>query len=541
MLKSLTERPWVWALLWALPIAAALIYRPVLPIDETRYLSVAWEMWLRGDFLVPHLNGEPYSHKPPLLFWLMNAGWWVFGVNSIWPRLVSPLFGLGCVLMVSRLARRLWPDSDAGTLAPLLLLGCTFWALFSTLTMFDMLLAFWTLVGIDALLSLSRTGRWVYVLPYGAAIGLGVLSKGPVILVFLLPAALFAPLWRARGGDLRWRRWYGATVLGVLLGAAIGLAWAIPAGIAGGATYREEIFWGQSAGRVVESFAHRRSWWFYFAFLPAGILPWLLWPSLVRATWHKLHSRFAGPRDEGFRLCAIWVVAGIAFLSLFSGKQVHYLLPLFPGLALIGAAVLNKTEAVRGRWDIALPLAVVFIIAIARVVIPLVDLPADFGAWAENSHPMWPIVLVLLVVGLIIVVPKAIPARAGAIAIAGSLLIASINGMAGPQLREAYDISGVARYLAAAQAKGYEIANVGNYHAQFNFLGGLKRPVFEAQGKQLKEWMRKHPKAKIVSYPREKPTRVMPEYVQRFRGRWVAVWDEETIKRMPEVLYARQP
>ena len=65
--------------------------------------------------------------------------------------------------------------------------------------------------------------------------------------------------------------------------------------------------------------------------------------------------------------------------------------------------------------------------------------------------------------------------------------------------------------------------------------------MFEAQGKELDEWMRDHPKAKIVSYPREKPIHVMPEYVQRFRGRWVAVWDEETIKRTPDVLYARQP
>ena len=541
MLKSLFERPWMWALLWGLPIVATLVYRPVLPIDETRYLSVAWEMWLRGDFLVPHLNGEPYSHKPPLLFWLMNAGWWVFGVNHIWPRLVSPLFGLGCLFLVARLARRLWPDGEAATLAPLLLLGCTFWALFNTLTMFDMLLAFWTLVGIDALLSLSRTGRWRHVLPYGAAIGLGVLSKGPVILVFLLPAALFAPLWRARGGDMHWRRWYGATLLGVLLGAAIGLAWAVPAGLAGGDAYREQIFWGQSAGRVVESFAHRRSWWFYFAFLPAGILPWLVWPSLVRATLRKLPLLFAGRRDEGMRLCVVWVVAGLAFLTLFSGKQVHYLLPIFPGLVLIGGAVLNKADVVRGRWDIALPLAVMLIIPLAGLAVPFIDLPEDYVAWVEHSNRIWPAILIAVTIGLIAVAPTQIAPRAGAIAVAGSLLIASINGMAGPQFREAYDLRGVARYLAAAQATGYEIANVGNYHAQFNFLGGLKRPVFEAQGKELDEWMRDHPKAKIVSYPREKPIHVMPEYVQRFRGRWVAVWDEETIKRTPDVLYARQP
>ena len=45
----------------------ALYARPLTPIDETRYISVAWEMWLRGDPLVPFKNGAPYSHKPPLI------------------------------------------------------------------------------------------------------------------------------------------------------------------------------------------------------------------------------------------------------------------------------------------------------------------------------------------------------------------------------------------------------------------------------------------------------------------------------------------
>ena len=54
---------------------ASIWLRPLWPVDETRYASVAWEMWLRGDFLVPYVNGEPYSHKPPLLFWLIQLGW----------------------------------------------------------------------------------------------------------------------------------------------------------------------------------------------------------------------------------------------------------------------------------------------------------------------------------------------------------------------------------------------------------------------------------------------------------------------------------
>ena len=39
--------------------AVAMLTRPITPVDETRYVGVAWEMWLRGDFLVPFKNGEP--------------------------------------------------------------------------------------------------------------------------------------------------------------------------------------------------------------------------------------------------------------------------------------------------------------------------------------------------------------------------------------------------------------------------------------------------------------------------------------------------
>ena len=79
---------------WFALAVAALFLRPLWPVDETRYVAVAWEMWQRGDFWVPYLNDAPYSHKPPLLFWLMQAGWALFGVNEWWPRLLSPLFAL---------------------------------------------------------------------------------------------------------------------------------------------------------------------------------------------------------------------------------------------------------------------------------------------------------------------------------------------------------------------------------------------------------------------------------------------------------------
>ena len=59
-----------------------ILARPLLPVDETRYLTVAWEMREGGHWLVPRLNGEIYPHKPPLLFWLINLVWWVTGVSE---------------------------------------------------------------------------------------------------------------------------------------------------------------------------------------------------------------------------------------------------------------------------------------------------------------------------------------------------------------------------------------------------------------------------------------------------------------------------
>ncbi|PKO76598.1 MAG: glycosyltransferase, partial [Betaproteobacteria bacterium HGW-Betaproteobacteria-15] len=98
---------WLSWLVLAVLAAVVLLTRTLTPIDETRYVGAAWEMWLRGDFLVPFKNGEPYSHKPPFFFWMFHVGWALFGINEWWPRLVAPLFSAGASGLVFLLARRL--------------------------------------------------------------------------------------------------------------------------------------------------------------------------------------------------------------------------------------------------------------------------------------------------------------------------------------------------------------------------------------------------------------------------------------------------
>ncbi|SVD82294.1 uncharacterized protein METZ01_LOCUS435148, partial [marine metagenome] len=263
------------------------------------------------------------------------AGWKLFGINEIWPRLVAPLFGLGCLIMTSLLGNRLYPRTPVRFTAPLLLIGCYYWALFTTLTMFDLIVVFWSLVGIYGLVLIRHTAPWRGWFLFGCATGLGILSKGPIILVFLLPSALLAPYWLKSEVNVSWLKWYTGILVSMIFGTCIALAWAIPAGNSGGIAYQEAILWGQSAGRIIRSFAHEKPLWWYTVILPGVLLPWLIWPSLLKRIWllfDDYRNEHFKP-DKGLRLMLVWTLPALVFLSFISGKQPHYLFPLFPALA----------------------------------------------------------------------------------------------------------------------------------------------------------------------------------------------------------------
>jgi len=504
------------ALGWALLVITGISARTLIPLDETRYVGVAWEMWQRGDFLVPYLNGAPYSHKPPLLFWLIHAGWGVFGVNAWWPRLVAPLFALASLYLTVALSRRLWsnrPDREHW-LAGVVLLGTISWTGYQTLTMFDTLMVFFTLAALLALLAAARGERRGWIL-FGVALGMGILAKGPVILVYSLPAALTAPLW----SPVRraWWRWYAALVLAVLFAAAIALAWALPAAQAGGASYGEALLWRQSAGRIVHSFAHRRAWWWYLAIAPAMLFPWLWWPTLWRATLNLIR----GPTERGLRLVLIWGLTGVAALSAISAKQPQYLLPLLPAFALYTAHALAPLAGPEERLARAPIALLVGGLAVAWIVAPRLLAAPSSAWWLERLNPGWGIAIGALALAWWLLARQAtnrlVPWLAG-LSVALALLV---NGGLVRIAAPAYDPRQIATRIARLQASGAPIANVGKYHDQFQFYGRLTRPLEVVSAADARAWARRHPDGWLVSYPRRAPAATV--YAQRFRGRYVTL------------------
>ena len=500
-------------------LAATALTRPVLPVDETRYAGVAWEMLLRGDFLVPWQNGLPYSHKPPLLFWLMQAGWGLFGVNEWWPRILPAFFACGSVWLVGRLARELWPDREGvAQLAPWILGSCLLWTYFASAIMFDMMLSFFALLGWVGLARAWRTGRASGFVWFALGLGGGLLSKGPVALLHLLPAALFVPWW-ARQARPRLAWWYGGVVLGVIGGALIILAWAIPAGFAGGEEYRRAIFWGQTSGRVTESFAHRRPFWFYLPMLPAILAPWALWPPLYRAARRLVAS------ESGVRFALVMGLVPLVGFSLISGKQSQYLLPEFAAFALLAARALDAAPAGARRRSLIVP----------AVLYAVVGLVLVFGAGRlAVVAPGTDAVLLARLAGVVALgaaawlawrAPADVPAQLRALAWATIVVIAAAQFAAGEALHAAYDLRPVSARLKALQDQGVPVANEGKYHGQFHFPGRLTKPIDVVEPAAVPAWLAAHPDGRVVVYfrkaPYAGPGRV--EYTQRYRGQQLAI------------------
>ena len=507
-------------------LAISIAGRHYIPPDETRYLSVAWDMWLHHDFLVPHLNHLPYSHKPPLLFWLINLGWLVFGVNDWWPRLIPFLFSLGSIFLVKKIADKLWPkNNEVGYIASLLLLASSVWAVYSSALMFDMMLTFFTCLGIlGMLISLKEKNQNGFVYLVLAFAG-GLLAKGPTILLQLLPLAVTAPWWM-KEKTIAWKSWYRSFTLSFLVGAAILLCWAIPAGISGGAQYQHDIFWGQTANRMVNSFAHNRPQWWYLEMAPLLIFPWFFVPSF----WKLIFQKSPRQMSEGLRFSLAWFFPVFVAFSLISGKQAHYLLPIYPALALMIAGEFDRIKKI--TW-----------FDHAFMALPLIAAGAIFYYLAnsgriDNATP-WinslPIEnsFILILGGLFIFIWKTKNTHTflWKLVVANILLISVLFLGVIYHTGNAYDLREVSRAIKSIEDKNFPVAYLGSYAGQFDFIGRLNNPPQVITTSQLFNWTKEHPEGRIIITLNGKSdfAKIKSQYTSWYRGLHIAILSSDEV------------
>ena len=496
--------------LFALAVLTFVVLRPLLPIDETRYLTVAWEMWQGGSKAVPRLNGEIYSHKPPLLFWLMNALWMVTGVSELAARLVAPAFGLASIALTARLAHALWPDAPdrAGFSALILATGVVF-LMFGSTTMFDTMLTTAVLAAMLALLSLRRAQGLVPVLGLGAALALGVLAKGPVVLVHVLPVALTIPLWADRATRPKLGQWYARFGLAIVVALALVMFWLGPALMLGGEEYRTDVLWHQSAGRMVASFAHERPLWFFPALLPLFVWPW---------GWSRRAIAALAPRallaTEASRFVLVWAVSALIAFSMISGKQVHYLLPELPAVALLLSAMTIGPVTMMRRLALLVPAILVAVLAMA-VFAGLV--PEALVNGAELS--VLTLGLTLAVVAALVAAVLLSQSALLTTAIAAPATLLALHLALNPMIWAAYDPGVIAGVLSEQQDRGIATTDT-SYAGQFSFAGRLERPVKLLNGTvALAVWAKANPGGLLISRGETSDPSLEPILQRTFHGK----------------------
>ncbi len=340
------RQTWLLALgVMVVAAAASVPFRHLWEPDEPRYCQSAREMIASGDWILPHLNGQPYGHKPPLFMWLVAAGrlaglgWTAAGV------LPSLLPFLTLVLVMPRMARDMGLARPTGELAGAFLAASLLAAVMALAARMD------TLFAVLLTLALWLTGRLLW--PGGGVkrrdhlllwivLALATLTKGPVALVlFAFTVAITALVATPRPRLAPLLRGPGPAVALLLL-----LAWVAAAGLRGGPDFLHEILIRQSTGRTVDSFAHKRPFYYHLMTYPVTGLPFAF-VSLF-AAFLALRRRSSHPTI----LLAAAMVAVLGFFSVISGKLVVYLLPLFPAAALLAAdAVASERRGVRsGLW-----------------------------------------------------------------------------------------------------------------------------------------------------------------------------------------------
>jgi 4-amino-4-deoxy-L-arabinose transferase-like glycosyltransferase len=176
------------------------------------------------------------------------------------------------------------------------------------------------------------------------ALGLGTLTKGPVIFVMLLAAGVFL-VWERRPREfLRL-----VPAWSFLISLGLPAAWLAGAVALGPEGFFDVAVVQNTLGRFAGGYSKVEPWYFFVYQFPVNFLPWsLLWPLVFL----ELRRRAKLPAEErehasAWRFLLATVGTWFVFFTLSEGKRGLYLLPCFPMAALVCGAALEAWLARR--------------------------------------------------------------------------------------------------------------------------------------------------------------------------------------------------
>ena len=393
----------LFALAWAIGLFG---YGPI-PATEPRFAEIVREMFARGNFLVPTINGVPYVEYPPLYYWLAalarTTGLPLVAAVRV-PGMAAYFLWL---FFARRLSRSLALPERFIALFPVVL-GALPIALYNFfLAHTDSWLSLGVLVAYTGYVRLRRGSVHGFPWELWAGTAVATLAKGPVGLAITLPAmgldllgdmGSFRPWspawWRALWSELAPLRPFR----GVILALTPLALWAVACGLKVGWAFDRATFVYQNFTRYTQGIDHFHGVFFYAHTIWGDFAPWsLLLPWAFFLLWRHR-------REPAWRILGVWALWTIVFFSLAVSKQSKYLLPAAPALAALALLSLSELpgristfvdRVFRGLSVVVLTLiALVFVFVLSGLTRPwlVVPTPETFRglprvrAWIQ-AHP----------------------------------------------------------------------------------------------------------------------------------------------------------
>jgi len=341
--------------------------------DEGRNAEKAREILLLHDWVTPHENFLAVLDKPIFYYWLVAASYKSFGISEWSARLPSALAGAGCVALVFLFARRFFGYWEALWSGLILVTSIEFFLL-SRIVIFDMTLTFFITFSLFSFFwalheENSRSRRLFLILMYVSLSG-ATLVKGPIgialpAMVALVYLTISRKLSLVRKLELPW---------GILLFLAIVAPWYSQVELRNPG-YLRYFLWEENFIRYLTPHFNRSQGWYYFlTVLAIGFIPWTLCiPEVIKQAWRQR-------REDNILFLSLWAALPFIFFSLSSAKLPHYILPIYPPLALLTGITIERkltTAGSRHVWPLLLSCLCLFALTLCFIV----------GAWAPRLFP----------------------------------------------------------------------------------------------------------------------------------------------------------
>jgi len=450
--------------------------------DEARFAQATKQMLESGNYVDIRFHVQARHKKPVGIYWLqaasVKAGEALVGPSArgsiAFYRLPSLAAAIGAVLLTYWTAL-VFMSRRGALLAGLMMAGCVLLGVEARLAKTDAVLLFTILAAFGALARacLQPMGARLSDFKLGAifwtAMAAGILVKGPMTPLFVGLAVLALVVIERSGRFLRHLK----PLWGLLWCLLLVLPWFVAIYYVTNGAFYEHAVGVDMLGKVTEG---QEGHWG-----PPGtylLAVWgTFWPSVVLAA---MAAPFAwrARRDKDVRFLLAWVVPTWVAFEIAATKLPHYVLPLYPGLAILAALALERGALAKAGSRLA-GLAWLWPGMTAILAVGLggayVWLGSGFGLAA------WP--LLILAVVLAVIAAKAVTtrdAREGAeggfltVLVAALVLYLAVYQLLLPQMRAVWISERLAAIAAESGCPAANIASVPYQEPSLVFLVGTQ-------------------------------------------------------------------